>query len=571
MFFLRLAVLLAAVTNTLAGPTSAQAQQSDNPAVDAIFSDLTKPGSPGCAVGIYRDGKIIYAKGYGLANIEDKVPITPDTVFDIASISKQFVAASILLLVMQGKLRLSEDVRKYIPELPDYSAVGGRKITILDMLSHSSGLRDYPSLFLLSGIHPDNVTTDRDALASILRQKNLNFRPGTDWQYSNSGYFLLALIVKQVSGKSLKEFAQENIFQPLGMTHTQFRNDHTALIPQRSLAYDQAENGDYKLDVPYFEEAGSGQLHTSIGDFQRWDENFYSGSVGGKDFATQMEQPAKLNDGTAVAYAKGLFIGNYRGVRTVWHSGASGGYRAYYLRFPEQHFSVVCLCNRAGLDRERRAREVADLYLAEALKPKANTSNLSLTPAELKALTGTYRDALRQEVWRVSEEGGKLRVEFEGSLLQLRPLSATQFVTVGYPIEIQLRFEPARGGAPRRLVIDTWDQRPLPAEAISEAHPSLGLAGFAGDYWSDELRATYRLAANNGKLWIKELIGADGIVHEGTVPFDELRPVVTDEFDLKGSPFVIHFKRDAKQSVSGFTLNGFHMRGIVFSRLPNRK
>src|SRR5262249_27654216 len=200
-----------------------------NTAVDAIFSDLTKPGSPGCALGIYRDGKIIYAKGYGLANIEENVPITPQTVFDVGSVSKQFTAASILLLERQGKLLLDDDVRKYIPELPDYSAQGGQVITILRLLNHTSGVRDYPTLFFLAGINPDDVTTDDDALGMIVRQKRLTFPAGTDWQYSNSGYFLLSVIVKRVSGRTLKDFVAENVFRPLGMMHTQFRNDHTEL------------------------------------------------------------------------------------------------------------------------------------------------------------------------------------------------------------------------------------------------------------------------------------------------------------------------------------------------------
>ena len=200
----------------LAEISTAFCQQSANPAVDAIFADLSTPASPGCALGVYRDGKIIYSKGYGLANIEEDVHITPQTVFDVASISKQFTAASILLLQQQGKLRLDEDVRKYIPELPDY----GKKITIRHMLNHTSGLRDYVELFLLAGLNSDNVTTDDDALGIITRQKALNLPPGSEWLYSNSGYFLLSLIVKRVSGKTLKEFAAENIFQPLGMTHT---------------------------------------------------------------------------------------------------------------------------------------------------------------------------------------------------------------------------------------------------------------------------------------------------------------------------------------------------------------
>jgi len=261
-------VLLAVlVTVALEGMAAVAAQGPSSLAVDAIFTDLTKLGSPGCALGIYRNGKIIYAKGYGLANVEENVPITPQTVFDVGSISKQFTAASILLLEKQGKLRLDDDVRKYIPELPDYSG-GGQKITILHLLNHTSGLRDYVSLFLLAGIHYDNVTTDDDALGIIVRQKGLNFSPGNEWNYTNSDYLLLSQIVKRVSGKTLKDFAAENIFQPLGMMHSQFRSDHTSLISNRALAYEQGEDGAYKLSVSYAEENGDGMVHTSVEDLQ---------------------------------------------------------------------------------------------------------------------------------------------------------------------------------------------------------------------------------------------------------------------------------------------------------------
>src|SRR5580692_10180085 len=241
-------------------------------AVDEVFEDLTAPGSPGCALGVYRDGQMIYAKGYGLANVEDSVPITPKSVFDIGSTSKQFTAASILLLEKQGKLSVNDDVRKYIPELPDY----GPQITILHLLNHTSGLRDYLTLMDLAGINTDSVTTDEDALEIITRQKALNFAPGSDWLYSNTGFFLLSVIVKRVSGKTLREFAAENIFIPLGMSHTQFRDDHKALIPNRAMAYDPKELKDgYTLDVSYFEQTGDGAVHTSVEDLLKWDENFY--------------------------------------------------------------------------------------------------------------------------------------------------------------------------------------------------------------------------------------------------------------------------------------------------------
>src|SRR6266851_4653433 len=223
----------------LAGHGFAGAQEKSNKAVDEVFVDLTKPGSPGCALAVARDGKIIFENGYGRANVEEKVPITPQTVFDIGSTSKQFTSASILLLENQGKLALQDDIRKYVPEIPNY----GHQITILNLLNHTSGLRDYLTLFDLAGVNTDSVTTDDDALAIIARQKALNFEPGSEWLYSNSGFFLLSVIVKRVSGKTLREFAAENIFTPLEMTHTVFRDEHTQLVPNRALAYEAKENG----------------------------------------------------------------------------------------------------------------------------------------------------------------------------------------------------------------------------------------------------------------------------------------------------------------------------------------
>src|SRR6266849_5272194 len=245
------------------------AQEKFAKAADEVFADLTKSGSPGCALAVARGGKIIYEKGYGRANIEDDVEITPRTVFDIGSTSKQFTSASILLLEKQGKLSLQDDVRKYVPEIPDY----GHKITILHLLNHTSGLRDYLTLFDLAGVNTDSVTTDDDALAIIARQKAPNFEPGSEWLYSNSGFFLLSVIVKRVSGKTLRDFAAENIFEPLQMNQTVIRNDHTQLVPGRALAYNPNEAGTgFTLGVSYFEQTGDGALHTSVEDLLKWDE-----------------------------------------------------------------------------------------------------------------------------------------------------------------------------------------------------------------------------------------------------------------------------------------------------------
>lgn len=553
-------ILAALLLVTLSGRGNLRPQEASNAAVDALFANFTKAGSPGCALGVYRDGKTVYARGYGLANIEENVPIAPQAVFDIGSTSKQFTAASILLLEQQGKLSIDDDVRKYIPELPDY----GQKITIRNLLNHTSGLRDYLTLMDLAGVNTDGVTTDDDALAVIARQKALNFTPGSEYLYSNSGFFLLSVIVKRTSGKTLREFAAENIFQPLGMTHTSYRDDHTSLVPHRALAYEPGEKGGYKLDVSYFEQTGDGAVHTSVEDLLLWDENFYAGKILGKDVLAKLQEQGKLTTGKTLDYAKGLVIGEYRGLRTVSHGGSWGGYRAQLLRFPDQHFSVVCLCNVGNANPSRKAREVAELYLTAQMKPKESAASpagakppVSLTPAQLQPLVGIYRDAAKGEIRRVTEKEGKLFLEAFGTQIELRAKSATEFEPVNFPVDVKVIFEPAAGGTPRRLRITGSDLTAAVYEAVSVAAPSAtDLAAYAGAYWSDELQASYTLAVEDGKLF----------VHAKNVPPGPLRPTVADELDLAGSPIVIRFTRDAKNQVTGFTLNAGRTRGMVFTR-----
>ena len=451
---------------------SAQGNPDKIPAaVDEIFADLAKPGSPGCSVAIARDGKLLYAKGYGLANIEQNVALTPESVFDIGSTSKQFSAASILLLEKQGKLSVNDDVRKYIPELPDY----GKKITILNLLNHTSGLRDYLVLFELAGVNTDSVTTDEEALALIARQKALNFDPGTEWLYSNSGYFLLSVIVKRASGQSLREFAAENIFQPLNMSHTLYRDSHTLLVPNRVLAYDPVdkETG-YTFDVSYFEQTGDGAVHTSVGDLLKWDENFYTTQVGGKPLVAELLEPAKLNNGKTLSYAKGLSIGKYRGLNTVSHGGSWGGYRAELLRFPDRHFSVVCLCNRSDVSPERRAKQVADIYLASVLQGKERKDEddqtetrakpeVPVAAAELKNLTGDYWSEELGVAYRLRLASDKLvldKILLTGGIPRSSASEGKAFVRVGKnefrltAAGLEIRFQFDAAGQPVSFTLD---------------------------------------------------------------------------------------------------------------------
>lgn len=416
------AAAAAALVFTLAVSQPLAAQSADTSVrarVDHVFAAYDRTDSPGCALGVYRDGRIAYARGYGMANLELGVALSPQSVFDIGSTSKQFTAASVLLLARQGKLSLDDDIRKYIPELPSY----GKTITIRHILTHTSGVRDYLTLWNLAGVDDADLTTDDDALALIVRQREPNFAPGEQWLYSNSGFFLASVIVKRVSGQSLAQFAEENIFRPLGMTHTRFNDDHMSMIPNRATGYAPRPGGRFATAMSNFEQTGDGAVQTSIEDLLRWDENFYRPIVGDAEMLTSMQTNAVLNDGKKQTYALGLMVDSYRGLRIVSHGGSWAGYRAELLRFPEQHLSVATLCNLATTNPSQLARRVADVYLGDKMlaaadagaataqgRPTPPPSTWAPTATELAAFAGPYFSAELETIYRLSVENGKLVV-----------------------------------------------------------------------------------------------------------------------------------------------------------------
>jgi hypothetical protein len=319
-------------------------------------------------------------------------------------------------------------------------------------------------------------------------------------------------------------------------------------------------------------------VHTSVEDLQKWDENFYSAEIGGKDFLAELQEPGKLNNGRPLKYAKGLFIRNYRGLPTIWHGGESAGYFAYLLRFPEQHFSVACLCNGPFYP-WRRAHRIAHLYLGGLMKRGevdfATAGPDVKSPASLTAQqvwSGNYRNSKNEDILQVTEKEGTLWLDFEGIRRQLRALSNLEFETLGSIYETRLKFESTQSGTPRKLIVTREMEPPATFEAVEPPMlPTTELAAYVGDYWSEELQVTYHLALTDGKLWMKDLIGSDGIVHRGIIPSNELRPISAGDFALNGAPLFFRFGRDEKGNLSGFVLNGFSERGILFTRLGKAK
>ncbi|HEV2132611.1 MAG TPA: serine hydrolase domain-containing protein, partial [Longimicrobiaceae bacterium] len=328
--------------------------------VDALFRQWDRPGSPGAAVAVIRDGEIVYSRGYGMANLEYDVPITPTTIFHIASVSKHFTAFAIALLAEEGKLSLDDDIRTHLPEVPDF----GRTLTIRHLIHHTSGLRDQWELLAMAGWRLDDVITREHILKMVSHQRALNFDPGEEYLYSNTGYTLMALLVERVSGQSFREFTEERIFRPLGMTSTHFHDDHEMIVPGRAYSYAPRPGGGFRNSPLNYANVGATSLFTTVEDLAKWDRNFYEPQVGSEALFAQMESRGVLNDGRQIEYAFALSIGEHHGLRTVGHSGADAGYRSYYVRFPEQRLSVVVLSNLSSFNPTRVALRVADIYLA---------------------------------------------------------------------------------------------------------------------------------------------------------------------------------------------------------------
>ncbi|GAB3256965.1 serine hydrolase domain-containing protein [Chitinimonas naiadis] len=533
---LSLALLLPTLTALAAQPALPTAR------IDAVFKAYGNT-TPGCALGIYHQGKVVYAKGYGMADLNLNVPITPGTMFDIGSTSKQFAAAATLLLVLDGKLALGDDVRRYIPELPDY----GHTITVDHLLRHTSGLRDYNELLYTAGHYYEDVTSDADALQIISAQQGLNFIPGSQWEYSNTGYFLLSLIVQRTSGLTLAEFSQARLFAPLGMTRTHFRNDHTAIVPGRATAYADDDHGHWRIDMSNWDQTGDGALQSNVLELARWDANFYSGKVGGPTLLGHLQAPGKLDNGQPHHYGRGVFLDHYRGLQRVQHDGAWAGYRAMLMRFPDPQLSIGLLCNAASADTESLAESVADLILASSFKQPRPAGVDTSARFDAQPYLGTYYALGAQMVIRVVEQDGKPMLDVFGST---RPLSAGKtdgHLTTG---RLELAFSPDRRSA---TLSELGDQ--IGSFVRAPAPPTqTDLTEFAGGYYSRELGSRWTVRVKDGKVYIKGKVVGER----------ELQPALADGYTADGALYL--FLRDAEGRIQGMNYSAYGMKGIRFSR-----
>jgi CubicO group peptidase (beta-lactamase class C family) len=533
---------------------------------DALLKENEKPGHPGCAVGVYQNGETLYEGAYGLANVEHGVPIDPQrTVFNIASVSKQFTAASILLLVQDGKLKLDDDIRKYLPEIPDY----GHTITIEHLLHHTSGLRDYTELWWFSGNDRWGYADDRDALKAISNQQGLDFTPGSKHAYSNTGYLLMSLIVQKVSGKTLAEFAKERIFSPLGMKTTYFKETLGRVTPHIASGYALGSDNVFQTRSSGWTPYGDTGLHTTVGDLAKWQRNFDEPKVGGGRLIRQLEQKGVLNSGKEIEYARGLQVYDkgYRGIRTVRHEGGTwDGYRADLMRLPSEKFSIAVLCNSNNVNPIALGKRLADIYMegkfpkpaqdaAVDRKPEPAPNSLVPISEDHLKLLGVYWNREDMSIRRIERSDGNVwYVRSPESRSELAPIANGQFLMLGVQTRVVIKPMPSDND---RNLVQVASETPAILEKVEPfSSATNALDEFAGTYTNHELDARWTFVIKDGKL--------TGLA---PIELENLNPVFKDAFlDGYGAVLLV-FQRDGSGRVTSLLVDTVRIRNMTFTRV----
>jgi CubicO group peptidase (beta-lactamase class C family) len=558
-----LLIILSVAITVIAQSTGQDVSHSQ---VDSIFNDFQKTSSPGCALAVIKDGQIVYQRGYGFADLDHEVRITPDSVFYLASDSKQFTAFAVALLVEQGRIALDDRITKYFPELTG-SIYGD--VTVGHLIYHTSGIRDYWPLRKLAGHRDEEPFTQADFLSLMAKQKALNFRPGDEYMYSNSGYVLLAILVERVTGKTLAGFTRENIFAPLGMKHSQFIPDHSVVVPGLATGYSYRD-GQIRTDRTTVEPSGDGGLVTSVLDLALWDENFHRNKLGkaSPELIKLVEAPGTLNSGKKSTYAFGLALLDYKGFKTITHSGSFAGFKSYMVRFPEQRFSVMCLCNSdaPNVAPWDLSKKVADIYLTDKTtstdileKPNQELSNtqkqdtaITLNQEQLARYQGTFRET-DGTIWKLTAVVGQLVASVQGIKFQLVPLSPTHFKATGAPQPVDIYF-PSDDLKERTVELQVGHQPRSVLTLVSVVKPA-DLSSYVGKYYSHEVDATYETFVKKDGLYVNRKLN----------PQEALEPLGPDEFKMGNE--TIHFERNASHAISGFGVDSEGVKDIHFSRI----
>jgi CubicO group peptidase (beta-lactamase class C family) len=499
--------------------------------------------APGCAAAVSLNGDVVFEKAFGLADMEHNVPNTAQTIFESGSVAKQFTAAALVLLQQEGKLSVDDPVRKYIPELPDY----GSPLTIRHLLNHTSGLRDWGTVMSLTGAgRGDRVINQDLALDVITHQRALDFKPGAEYSYSNSGYNLAAIIVERVSKQKFPAFVEERLFKPLGMSNSSWRDDYQRIVPGRAQAYSRQGTGPWRLNMPFMNVYGNGGMLTTVGDWMKWNAMLDSQSLGAPLVAALQTQGV-LNDGRKIAYALGLEVSTYKGLKDVSHGGATAGYQTFLARYPDNKVSVGVMCNGTSPSAGGIAASITDeIFGPLPENPKIEPAKVS--EEELKKLVGIWRNQKTHGPARFAIENGVAR--WSGG--RVIPMGGGKFV--GGNNELKFTFD--KDGQP--LSAETIDDggevtRFVPEKAWTPTPADL--ASFKGDWFSDEAGAKFTVAVDADKAFIKQ---------RPTMSL-QMQPLYKDHFGVQG--YIVWFTRDKDGKVTDMHVGASRMRDMPFVRV----
>jgi len=535
----KLILSIAFLANYLFAPS--QSWQDTVLRIEKIF-ERYKPNNPGAELAIGRNGVVIFSKAWGMADLEHNVPLTTESITEAGSVSKQFTAAAILLLEQQGKLSLDDNVRKYIPEMPDY----GYPITLRQMMQHKSGLKDWGAVVSIAGWPRSTKTYNNDdALYVISNQKTLNYKPGDEYLYSNSNYNLFAIIVERVSGMNLAEFTKKNIFEPAGMKHTQWRDNFKRIVPNRAIAYSKNAMG-YQTNMPNEYVYGNGGLLTTAEDLLIWNNYYLNGKLGTPSLLAKQLTTNRLNNGTMHGYAAGLFIDSARGWKIISHDGATASYRANLEHFPELGLSFAWLSNTSEFDNDTRnvAEEVRNLFINDKQEnmQKAAPSSFAVLKEKLNSYTGWYRNP---------RSGGGAKLYLQNDKLygtqvgQLMPVAENVFITGNNRIELNSKGFLFINGLKDSIYFMAVDSAKLDEKAMNE---------YTGEYYSDEAEAKFYVIIKNGKLVM---------LQKPKTEF-QLTPTYKDGFETPAG--VVYFERE-KNRIINLKISVGRARNVEFRKI----
>jgi CubicO group peptidase (beta-lactamase class C family) len=525
--------------------------------VDSIFSPYARPDAPGCAVSVMKAGKILYARGYGMADVAHGIPLAPATPINVASTSKQFTALAVLLLESDGKLRLDDDVRRYVPEVPDF----GQPLTIRMLLNHTSGLRELANLFYFSGWRSSDEEYKSDVFAMIRRQRALNHVPGAEFSYNSSGYTLLGVVVERVSGVSFRRFVIDRIFTPLGMAHSDVQEDVDQVVPHRAMGYWGHDPAKLRTARPANSFAGPNGVVTSVEDLARWDANFYEHRVGTQALLNRMSTPGRLANGTEFGYGMGLFIGSHRGRKMISHAGSDYGYKADFVRFPAEQLTVAVLCNAFDIAPTPLALQVADLYLPRTDElsvqppPTLSLPNNNV-PESAAAFAGLYWNEATMQGNRFFYEQGKLLLDGGGEgRFELRALGNNSYRLMEAPRRFVFTFFTRRDGS-LAVRVDVEGSPVHELRRVADTKPNAAaLRALEGRYFSPELDVTWTFVVRDGAL----------VLERHRWKPSPLSPVFGDIFQAEG--FVLAFRRAARTRAMVLEISTERVRRLRFTRV----